>query len=100
MYIFTFNETGAIEGIIDKCVYCKILETKLINTMHMHDLEEKDVIFQPDNGPKYLSNYFKDWLLIQEFQIIWHLPQLHDLNLIEHLWNEVFEKKSTNKKDL
>jgi hypothetical protein len=53
-----------------------------------------------------ISKYVKNWLLAQEFQIIWHPPQLLDLNPIEHLWNEVdcrmrmSEKKPTIKKDL
>jgi hypothetical protein len=72
----------------------------------MHDLEEENVIFQHDNDSKHSSKYVKDWLLAQEFQIIWHLLELPDLNPIEHLWNEVdhrmrmSEKKLTNKKDL
>jgi hypothetical protein len=46
---------------MDKYVYYKILETKLISTIHMHDLKEENVIFQYDNDPKYLSKYVKDW---------------------------------------
>ena len=95
-----------IEGIMDKYVYRNILETELINTIHMNDLEEEDVIFQHDNDPKHSSLYVKDWLLAQKFQVIWHPPQSPDLNPIEHLWNEVdrrmrmSERKPTNKKDL
>jgi hypothetical protein len=72
----------------------------------MHDLEEENVIFQHDNDSKYSSKYVKDWLLVQEFQIIWHLLQSPYLNPIEHLLNEVdhrmrmSKKKPTNKKDL
>jgi hypothetical protein len=50
----------------------------------MHDFEEENIIFQYDNDPKHSSKYVKDWLLAQEFQIIWHLPQSPDLNPIEH----------------
>ena len=56
--------------------------------------------------PNNSSKYFKDWLLTQKIQIIWHPPQLLNLNLIEHPWNEgdhhmrMSEKKPTNKKDL
>jgi hypothetical protein len=50
-----------IKRIMDKYVYYKILETKLISTIHMHDLKEENVIFQYDNDPKYLSKYVKDW---------------------------------------
>jgi hypothetical protein len=52
-----------IEGIMDKYVYCEILEMDLISTIHMHDLEEENVIFQHDNNSKYLSKYVKEWLL-------------------------------------
>jgi hypothetical protein len=74
-----------IEGIMDKYVYCEILEMDLISTIHMHDLEEENVIFEQNNDPKSSSKYVKEWLLAHEFQIIWHLPQLPDLNPIEHL---------------
>jgi hypothetical protein len=73
-----------IEGIMDKYVYREILEMEFISTIHKHDLEEENVIFQYNNDPKHSSKYVKDWLLAQEFQIIWHLPQSPDLNPIEH----------------
>jgi hypothetical protein len=31
---------------LDKYIYCEILEMDLISTIHMHDLEEENVIFQ------------------------------------------------------
>jgi hypothetical protein len=52
-----------IEGIMDKYVYCEILEMELISTIHMHDLKEENVIFQHNNNPKHSSKYIKDWLL-------------------------------------
>jgi hypothetical protein len=52
-----------IEGVMDKYVYREILEMDLISTIHMHDLEEENVIFQHDNNSKYLSKYVKEWLL-------------------------------------
>ena len=87
-------------------MYHEILEMELMNTIHMHDLEEENVIFQHDNNPKHTSKYVKEWLLAQKFQLIWPLAQLSDLNPMEHFWNEVnlcmrmSEKKPTNKKDL
>ena len=49
-----------IEGIMDKYIYRKILEMDLISTIHMHDLEEENVISQHDNNSKHLSKYFKE----------------------------------------
>jgi len=42
-----------IDGIMDKYVYCEILEMELMNTIHMHDLGEENVIFQHNNHPKH-----------------------------------------------
>jgi hypothetical protein len=41
----------------DKYVYCEVLEMELMNTIHMHDLGEEDVIKQHDNDPKNTSKY-------------------------------------------
>jgi hypothetical protein len=70
---------------MDKYVYCEILEMDLISTIHMHDLKEENVIFQHVNDSKHLSKYVKEWLLAQEFQIIWHMLQSPHFNPIEHL---------------
>ena len=91
---------------MDKHVYREILEMELMNTIHMHDLEKENIIFQHNNDPKHTSKYVKEWLLAQKFQLIWPPAQSPNLNPIEHLWNEVnrcmrmLEKKPTNKKDL
>ena len=52
-----------IEGNMNKHVYCEILEMELMNTIHMHDLGEENIIFQYNNNPKYTSKYVKEWLL-------------------------------------
>ena len=78
-----------IEGNMDTHVYCEILKMELMNTIHMHDLGEENVIFQHNNDPKHISKYVTKWLLAQKFQLIWHLAQSLDLNPIEHFWNEV-----------
>ena len=41
-----------IEGKMDKYIYREVLEMELMNTIHMHDLKEENVIFQHDNDPK------------------------------------------------
>ena len=95
-----------IEGNMDKHMYREILEMELMNTIYMHDLGEENVISQHNNHSKHTSKYVIEWLLAQKFQLIWHLAQSLDLNLIEYLWNEVdccirmSEKKPINKKDL
>ena len=44
-----------IEGNINKYVYHEILEMELLNTIHIHDLGEENVIFQHYNNPKHTS---------------------------------------------
>ncbi len=72
----------------------------------MQGLEEENVISQHDNDPKYTAHYILDWLLAQKFQVIWHLLQSPNHNLIVHLRNEVdghkkrSERKLTSKNDL
>jgi hypothetical protein len=70
---------------MDKYIYREILEMDLISTIHMHNLEEENIIFQHENDPKHSSKYVKQLLLAQEFQIIWHQPQPLDLDPIEQL---------------
>jgi len=49
-----------IKGKMDKYVYCEILDMEFMNTIHMHDLGEENVIFQHDNDHKHTSKYITD----------------------------------------
>ena len=75
-----------------------------MNTMHMHDLGQENVIFQKDNDHKHTSKYGTNWLLAHKSQLIFHPTQ--SPKSYRHLWNEIdrrmrmFEKKPTYKKDL
>ena len=60
-----------IEGKMNKYVYCEVLEMELMNTIHMNDLGEEDVIFQHDNDPKHTFKYVTNWWLAQK--ISFHL---------------------------
>ena len=56
----TWEEVGnlrLIEGKMDKYIYREVLEMELMNTIHMHDLEEENVIFQHNNDPKHTSKW-------------------------------------------
>ena len=71
-----------------KYVYCNILETKLMSTIQMQDLEEDQVIFQHDNGPNDIAHHLVNWLFAQNFSLLNTLTS-NDDNQLEHLQYEV-----------
>jgi hypothetical protein len=92
-----------IDGIMDICLYKRILAENLMASVKNLGLTE-DFLFQQDNDPKHTSKYTRDFFENNEINVLKWSFQSPDLNPLEHLWDhvkrEVRKRKPTSIKDL
>jgi hypothetical protein len=75
-----------VEGQMDAEQYVAILEQGLLQIIEDSGIPEGDIIFQPDNDPKYTSRRAQIWFEEQEIKLLYRAAQSPDLNPIEHTW--------------
>jgi hypothetical protein len=84
-----------IDGIMDQYIYLDILKNNLKSSVDKLSLRSS-FIFKQDNVLKHTGKRVKEWLIHNVPQQLHTPPQLPDMNLIEHLWNEIGRKIRTH----
>ena len=75
-----------IEEKVTQALYLSILQDGVMKTIEWLCFKPCCVIFQHDNDPKHIAKLVKQWLSMQDFDVLTWPPQSHDLNPMEHLW--------------
>lgn len=80
-----------IDKLMDKWIYLNVLKNNIKqNAKNMGILN--NFKFYADNGPKHNSYVVRSWLLYNCPKVLETPPRSPDINIIEHLWDELERK--------
>jgi hypothetical protein len=81
-----------IEGIMDKHLYCEILQDDLLGTLDDLELDMRDYYFQQDNDLKHTSHVVTTWFRENNVDVLPWPASSPDMNIIEHVWDHLDRK--------
>ena len=75
-----------------QALYLYILQDEVPKTIEWYRCNPSRVIFQHDNVPRHTTKLVKQWLSMQNFDVLIWPPQLPNLNPIDHVCALVKQK--------
>ena len=75
-----------IEGKMTQALYVSILQDEVMKKIEWYHFNPSLVIFQHDNDPKHIAKLVKQWLSMQNLDVLTWPPRSPNLNPMKHVW--------------
>jgi hypothetical protein len=83
-----------IEEKMTQALYISILQDVVMKTIEGYRFNPSCVIFQHNDDSKPIAKLVKQWLTMQDFDVLTCPPQSHDRNPAKHMWAHVKQKSN------
>lgn len=90
------GQLAFIDSTMDAGLFVRVLSTCLESTCRVFDLDIRSIILQQDNDPKHTSKVAREYLQQQGIVSMEWPSCSPDMNIIEHVWNDVDRRLRAN----